>query len=103
VLPVEGLERFVERDRVPRRSLRDGLVRHPELAQLEAALDEAVEAQQVDGGVVRYPVDGSVSLLLSLFLRNKPTAVPSPVSLAAAPVSYPPGGLRRIRRRAYHA
>src|SRR5947208_10994003 len=49
-LSVHGLERFVERHRILRRSLLDHLVAHAQLAQPEAALDEPLEAHEVDGG-----------------------------------------------------
>src|SRR5512132_4235425 len=100
VLPVQGLERFVERHRVPGRASLDGLVGHPELAQLEAVLDEPVEAQKIDGGsVFRYPVDLSASVALFV-LPEQGHRGPLPGFASAAPVSYAPGALRRIRRRA---
>src|SRR2546430_9267330 len=50
VLPVLRLERFVERHRIARGALLDDLVRHPEFAQSDAALDEPFESHEVDGG-----------------------------------------------------
>src|SRR5947199_4295205 len=102
VLPVQGLERLVERHRVARRALLDRLVGDPQLAQPDAALDESLEPHEVDAGSgVRGPHGRRLPVLLVPPEQAHGVPLPSPV--CGCSVKYPPGALRRIRRKEYPA
>src|SRR5438552_2198582 len=93
VLPVQGLERLVERHRVLRRALLDRLVRDPELTEADAAPDESVEPHEVDGGSrVRDRDDRLLPVLLVPPEQAHGVPLPSPVCRCA--LSNPLGGLR---------